>query len=71
MRRIRTAAVVLLLGLLAPHSLTANSWQGTLHYYDDNGQLVGEWTAGCGELDGSWGIKTQRWTHSRCGVVAW
>ena len=59
MRRIRIAAV-LVVGLLAAYSLVASaSWQGTWNYYDEEGVLVGQWTAGCGELDGSWGTKTE------------
>ncbi|MFZ5638586.1 MAG: DUF6289 family protein [Pseudomonadota bacterium] len=32
--------------------------QGTWHYFDANGRLVGEQTVGCGELDGVWGSVT-------------
>ncbi|MCF7221190.1 DUF6289 family protein [Marilutibacter chinensis] len=60
MRRIRIVAVALAVGLLAAYSFSATaSWQGTWNYYDEEGVLVGQWTAGCGELDGSWGVKTE------------
>ena len=59
MRRIRIVAVALAVGLLAAYSFSATaSWQGTWNYYDEEGALVGQWTAGCGEQDGSWGVKT-------------
>lgn len=59
MRRIRFFTVAVLLGLLASASFTASaSWQGTWYYYDEEGALVGSWTAGCGDADGRWGETT-------------
>lgn len=59
MRRIRFLTVVVLLGLLASTSFTASAnWQGTWYYYDEEGALVGSWTAGCGAADGRWGETT-------------
>ncbi len=59
MRRTRIVAVTLSVALLAALSFAATaSWQGTWNYYNDEGALVGQWTAGCGELDGSWGTRT-------------
>jgi hypothetical protein len=57
MRRIRIFALAAVMGLM---SFTAGaSWQGTWLYYDDEGALVGSWTAGCRELDGRWGVATE------------
>jgi hypothetical protein len=39
--------------------------QGTWHYFDANGRLVGGQTVGCGELDGSWGAVTANKTFSQ------
>jgi hypothetical protein len=59
MRRIRIFAVALAVGLLAAYSFSATaSWQGTWNYYDEEGVLVGQWTAGCGDADGRWGTAT-------------
>ena len=59
MRRIRIFAMAVLVGLLAVVSFNAMaSWQGTWLYYDEEGALVGSWTAGCGADDGRWGIAT-------------
>ncbi|GAA5080394.1 DUF6289 family protein [Lysobacter panacisoli] len=59
MRRIRTFALAALVAMTASTSFSATaSWQGTWLYYDDEGALVGSWTAGCRELDGRWGVET-------------
>ena len=59
MRRTRNFAAVLSLILLALASFNASAnWQGTFMYYDEEGALVGSWTAGCGAADGRWGIAT-------------
>jgi hypothetical protein len=56
MRRFRIFALAALVGIT---SFTASaSWQGTWLYYDDEGALVGSWTAGCHEMDGRWGVET-------------
>jgi Family of unknown function (DUF6289) len=39
--------------------------QGTWHYLDASGRLVGETTVGCGELDGAWGAVTGRSTFTQ------
>ena len=56
MRRFRILALAALVGLTS-FGASAN-WQGTWLYYDDEGVLVGSWTAGCREMDGRWGIET-------------
>ncbi|KAB8198489.1 hypothetical protein FKV24_001785 [Lysobacter maris] len=70
MRRIRIVAVALAVGLLAAYSFSATaSWQGTWNYYNEEGALVGQWTAGCGEQDGSWGVKTSNRSFTQgCAV---
>ncbi|MGN6222926.1 DUF6289 family protein [Pseudoxanthomonas sp.] len=61
MARNRILAVAASLALLALASFNAYaSWQGTWHYYDEEGVLVGGWTAGCGAADGRWGVTTTR-----------
>lgn len=72
MRRLKMVAMALAVGLLAAWSLSAGaSWQGTWHYYDDEGVLVGEWTAGCGELDGNWGVATANRTFTQGCAASW
>ena len=39
--------------------------QGTWHYFDANGSLVGERTVGCGAMDGAWGAVTSRSTFTQ------
>jgi hypothetical protein len=39
--------------------------QGTWHYFDASGRLVGERTVGCAELDGSWGSVTANSTFTQ------
>lgn len=39
--------------------------QGTWHYLDASGRIVGESTVGCGELDGAWGAVTSRSTFTQ------
>jgi hypothetical protein len=41
-------------------AIAAGCLQGTWHYLDASGRVVGEQTVGCGELDGSWGTVTAR-----------
>ena len=74
MRRTKLLLAALAVSLLVAASFTAMAnWQGTWHYYDDEGVLVGEWTAGCRELDGRWGIETDNKTFTQgCRVTsAW
>lgn len=72
MRRIRMIAIALVIGVLAAWSLSASAgWQGTWHYYNDEGALVGEWTAGCGELDGTWGVSTANRSFTQGCAVSW
>ncbi len=55
----RTLAVAVLLGVTTVASFAAMAnWQGTWFYYDEEGALVGSWTAGCGAADGRWGVAT-------------
>ena len=59
MRRIRIFALAAAVAMMSAASFSATaSWQGTWLYYDEEGALVGSWTAGCGELDGRWGVAT-------------
>jgi hypothetical protein len=59
MRRIRIFAIAAAIAMMSSASFSATaSWQGTWLYYDDEGVLVGSWTAGCRELDGRWGVET-------------
>lgn len=59
MGRIKMTTVALAFAMMAGSSFSAGaSWQGTWHYYSDEGVLVGSWTAGCGAADGRWGIVT-------------
>lgn len=58
MRRKGFFTVLALFSLAALSMAASASWQGTFHYYDDEGVLVGGWTAGCGEADGRWGVET-------------
>ncbi|MDI9239201.1 DUF6289 family protein [Lysobacter sp. LF1] len=59
MRRFRTFALAAVVALMSAASFNATaSWQGTWLYYDDEGVLVGSWTAGCREMDGRWGVET-------------
>ncbi len=39
--------------------------QGTWHYYDSQGRLVGGQTVGCGAMDGAWGKATANKTFSQ------
>lgn len=59
MRRFRIFAIAAAIAMMSSASFSATaSWQGTWLYYDDEGVLVGSWTAGCRELDGRWGVET-------------
>lgn len=66
MRRTKLIAAAMAIALMAGSSFTATaSWQGTWHYYSDEGALVGSWTAGCGAADGRWGIETENKTFTQ------
>jgi len=57
---IRRGLVVLAIVASSALSQGASAnWQGTFYYYDEEGALVGGWTAGCGEADGRWGETTE------------
>lgn len=72
MRRMRMVVLALIVGLVAAWSFSASAnWQGTWHYYNSEGALVGEWTAGCGELDGSWGVTTENRSFTQGCAVSW
>ncbi len=60
MRRIGLFAAVFAVALAGgvSFSAAANSWQGTWYYYNEEGALVGKWTAGCGAADVRWGETT-------------
>lgn len=57
----------LAISLLLSGAVGANGGclQGTWHYFDAGGRLVGEQTVGCGELDGSWGSATASKTFTQ------
>ena len=62
--------IIVLWGLLIASSAAfaavgGGCLQGTWHYYDSSGRLVGEQTVGCGELDGLWGTVTTRTTFTQ------
>jgi len=66
MARNRIPVVIASLVLLALTSFSASAgWQGTWHYYDEEGVLVGGWTAGCGAADGRWGVVTSNRTFTQ------
>jgi hypothetical protein len=44
--------------LVSNTALADGCLQGTWHYFDAAGRLVGERTVGCAGLDGSWGSVT-------------
>ena len=58
MRRTRILAVAFALIAFPGLTSAGGCLQGTWHYYNASGQLVGEETMGCGELDGVWGTQT-------------
>lgn len=64
MRR-KTLYALAILAFAALSGGATASWQGTWFYYDDEGALVGTWTAGCGEADGRTGIETENKSFSQ------
>lgn len=58
--RLAVSTAVLTAVLMLPGAVGADGGclQGTWHYFDASGRLVGEQTVGCAELDGSWGSVT-------------
>jgi len=65
MARNRIPAVAALAFLALVSFNAAAGWQGTWHYYDEEGVLVGSWTAGCGAKDGRWGVVTSNKTFTQ------
>jgi Family of unknown function (DUF6289) len=67
MKRQRKIALSSLLALLLVSGavIAGGCLQGTWHYFDASGRLVGEQTVGCGELDGAWGAVTARSTFTQ------
>lgn len=55
---VSTAVLAAVLTLPGVAGANGGCLQGTWHYFDVSGRLVGEQTVGCGELDGSWGSIT-------------
>jgi hypothetical protein len=51
--------------LMSGSALADGCLQGTWHYFDASGRLVGERTVGCAELDGSWGSVTASSTFTQ------
>ena len=58
MRRTRIFAVAFALLAISGLAYAGGCLQGTWHYYNASGQLVGEETFGCGDMDGAWGSVT-------------
>jgi Family of unknown function (DUF6289) len=58
-------ALVLLSSAAMAQSTGGGCLQGTWHYFDANGRLVGEQTVGCAELDGAWGAVTSNKTFTQ------
>ena len=56
---------LLALALASGAAIAGGCLQGTWHYYDASGRLVGGQTVGCAELDGAWGTVTARSTFSQ------
>lgn len=55
---VSTAVLTAVLMLPGVAGADGGCLQGTWHYFDAGGRLVGEQTVGCAELDGSWGSVT-------------
>lgn len=64
-RRAVLLCALLVSMLLSGAAMADGCLQGTWHYFDANGRLVGSQTVGCGELDGSWGTVTANKTFSQ------
>jgi hypothetical protein len=60
MQRKLALSVLVSLVFVSATAIAAGCLQGTWHYLDASGRVVGEQTVGCGELDGSWGTVTAR-----------
>jgi hypothetical protein len=60
MQRKLALSVLVSLAFMSATAIAAGCLQGTWHYLDASGRVVGEQTVGCGELDGSWGTVTTR-----------
>ena len=72
MRRTKILLAALAVSLLVAASFTAMAnWQGTWSYYNEEGALVGQWTADCGEMDGRWGEVTDNKSFSQGCRASW
>ncbi len=60
MQRKLALSLMVSLAFMSATAIAAGCLQGTWHYLDASGRVVGEQTVGCGELDGSWGTVTAR-----------
>ena len=60
MQRKLALSVLVSLAFMSATAVAGGCLQGTWHYLDASGRVVGEQTVGCGELDGSWGTVTAR-----------
>lgn len=70
--KLKILLAALAVGLLVAASFSATaSWQGTWSYYNDEGALVGQWTAGCGEADGRWGEVTDNKSFTQGCRPSW
>ena len=65
MQRKLALTVMVSLAFMSATAIAAGCLQGTWHYLDASGRVVGEQTVGCGELDGSWGTVTARTTFTQ------
>ena len=60
MKRKLARSILVSLAFMSATAIAAGCLQGTWHYLDASGRVVGEQTVGCGGLDGSWGTVTAR-----------
>jgi Family of unknown function (DUF6289) len=65
MQRKLALSLMVSLAFMSATAIAAGCLQGTWHYLDASGRVVGEQTVGCGELDGSWGTVTARTTFTQ------
>ena len=64
-KSVRLAWVLVLVAGAAMAQSGGGCLQGTWHYLDASGRLVGERTVGCGAMDGVWGTVTSQSTFTQ------
>jgi hypothetical protein len=65
MQRKLALSLMVSLVFMSATAIAAGCLQGTWHYLDASGRVVGEQTVGCGQSDGSWGTVTARSTFTQ------